>query len=50
MDIIIILIACVALALAVLGWGANGTDSINSTEWERRQHWYGDFHYYKEDA
>lgn len=41
MDIIIILIAFVALALAALRWGANDTDGINSPEWERRQSWYG---------
>ena len=50
MDIISILIAFVALALAALRWGANGADGINSTEWERRQCWYGGFHYYKEIA
>ena len=50
MDIIIVLIAFVALALAALRWGANSTDGINSTEWERRQRWYGGFHYYKEVA
>ena len=48
MDVIIILIALIALALAALRWGVNSTDGINSTEWERRQRWYG-FHY-KEDA
>ena len=40
MDVIIILIA---LALAALRWGVNSTDGISSTEWERRQRWYG-FH------
>jgi nitrogen fixation-related uncharacterized protein len=43
MDIIIILIALVALALAALRWGLNSSDGIDSTEWERRQRWYG-FH------
>ena len=43
MDITIILIAQIALALAALRWGVNSTDGINSTEWERRQRWYG-FH------
>jgi hypothetical protein len=43
MDVIIISIAFVALALAAQRWGVNSTDGINSTEWERRQHWYG-FH------
>jgi hypothetical protein len=40
MDIIIILIAQIALALAALHWGVNSTDGINSTEWQRRQRWY----------
>ena len=44
MDVIIVLIAFVALVLAALRWGVNSTDGINSTEWERRQSWYG-FHY-----
>ena len=43
MDVIIILIALVALALAALRYGVNSSDGINSTEWERRQRWYG-FH------
>jgi hypothetical protein len=43
MDIIIILIAQIALALAALRWGINSTDGINSSEWEHRQRWYG-FH------
>ncbi len=43
MDVIIILIALIALALAALRWGVNSTDGINSTEWEHRQRWYG-FH------
>ena len=43
MDVIIIMIAQIALALAALRWGVNSTDGINSPEWERRQRWYG-FH------
>ena len=43
MDVIIILIALIALALAALCWGVNSTDGISSPEWERRQRWYG-FH------
>jgi hypothetical protein len=43
MDIIMILIAQIALALSALYWGVNSTDGINSPEWERRQRWYG-FH------
>ena len=43
MDIIIIMIAQIALALAVLRWGVNSSDGSNSPEWERRQRWYG-FH------
>ena len=41
MDILIILIAHIVLVLAALRWGVNSTDGINSTEWERRQRWYG---------
>jgi hypothetical protein len=48
MDIIIIVIALIALALAALRWGVNSLDGIHSPEWERRQRWYG-FHE-KEDA
>jgi len=47
MDIIIIMIAQIALALAVLRWGVNSSDGINSPEWERRQRWYG-FHYFSQ--
>ncbi len=43
MDIVIILIVLIALSQAALLWGFNGTDGINSPEWERRQSWYG-FH------
>ena len=43
MDVIIILFALIALALAALRWGVNSTDGINSPEWERRHRWYG-FH------
>ena len=43
MDIMIIMITQIALALAALRWGVTSTDDISSTEWERRQRWYG-FH------
>ena len=43
MDVIIILIAQMALALAALRWGVNSTDGIRGTEWEHRQRWYS-FH------
>ena len=33
MDIIIIMIAQIALALSVLRWGVNSSDGINSPEW-----------------
>jgi hypothetical protein len=39
MDIIIIMIAQIALALAALRWGINSSDGINSPEWERRRNW-----------
>ena len=47
MDIIIIMIAQIALALAALRWGVNSSDGINSPEWKRRQLWYG-FHYFSQ--
>ena len=47
MNVIIIVIALVALALAAHRWGVNSTDGINSPEWERRQRWYG---FHDEDA
>lgn len=43
MDIIIIMIVYMAFAFAALRWGVDSTDGICSTEWERRQSWYG-FH------
>jgi hypothetical protein len=43
MDVIIILIALVALALAALRCGLGSSEGIDSPEWERRQSWYG-FH------
>ena len=43
MDIMIIMIAQIALALAALRWGVTSTESISSTGWERIQSWYG-FH------
>jgi hypothetical protein len=48
MDIIIIVIAFVALALAAPRWGVKSSDGIHSPEWERRQRWYG--FDYKEEA
>ena len=48
MDIVIILMALIALALAALCWGVNSTDGIDSPEWESRQRWYG--LYAKENA
>jgi hypothetical protein len=41
MDIMIIMIAQIALALAALRWGVTSTESISSIQWERRQNWYG---------
>ena len=43
MNIIVILIAQIALALAAFRWGIDSTDGIRSPEWERRQRWYS-FH------
>jgi len=44
MSILFLLIlAVVVLSLAAYRWGANSSDGVNSSEWERRQRWFG-FH------
>ena len=43
MVILFLLIAIVVLALAAYRWGANSSDGVNNSEWERRQQWLG-FH------
>jgi len=40
---IIFLDLLIAFALAAFRWGANSSDGINSSEWQRRQRWLG-FH------
>ena len=37
MEILILLVLLLALGIAVLRWGTNSTDSLNSPEWKRRQ-------------
>jgi hypothetical protein len=37
MEILLLLVLVFALGIAVLRWGANSTDSLNSPEWKRRQ-------------
>ena len=39
----LITLAFVILAVAAYRWGANSSDGITSSEWERRQRWFG-FH------
>lgn len=39
--LIILLIAFVVFDIIALKWGVDSTDDINSSEWERRQSWYG---------
>jgi hypothetical protein len=39
----LITLAFVVLAPAAYRWGANSSDGVNSSEWQRRQHWFG-FH------
>jgi hypothetical protein len=43
MELLIVLIVLVALDIAASRWGFNSLDSLDSSEWERRQLWYG-FH------
>ncbi len=43
MEVIILLVAVIALDRASLRWGSNSNDGVDSPEWERRQRWYG-FH------
>jgi hypothetical protein len=39
----LLILAFVVLAVAAYHWGANSSDGVNSTEWQRRQRWFG-FH------
>jgi hypothetical protein len=39
----LLILAFVVLAVAAYHWGANSSDGVNSTEWQRRQLWFG-FH------
>jgi hypothetical protein len=39
----LIILAFVVLAIAAYRWGVNSSDGVNSSEWERRQCWFG-FH------
>jgi hypothetical protein len=39
----LLMLAFVVLALAAYRWGANSSDEVGSSEWERRQRWFG-FH------
>jgi len=43
MVILFLLMALVILAIAVYRWGVNSSDGMNSSEWGRRQQWFG-FH------
>ena len=43
MITLFILLALIILAVAAFYRGANSSDGVNSTEWRRRQQWYG-FH------
>ncbi len=40
MEILVILVSMlVAFDVAAFLWGFNSRDSVDSPEWERRQHW-----------
>ena len=39
----LLILALVVLSMAAYRWGANSSDGVNSSEWERRQQWVG-FH------
>jgi hypothetical protein len=39
----LLILAVVVLIIAAYRWGANSSDGVNSSEWERRQRWFG-FH------
>ena len=41
MAMIVLLVAAVALGVAACLWGADSTDGIDSSEWERRRSWRG---------
>ena len=43
MVILFLLIVLVVLAIAAHRWGADSADGMSSSEWERRQQWFG-FH------
>ena len=38
-----LMLALVVLSIAASRWGATSSDGVNSSEWERRQQWFG-FH------
>jgi hypothetical protein len=37
MEILVLLVLLLALGIAVVRWGTNSTDRLNSPEWKRRQ-------------
>lgn len=39
MEMIIILLAAIALGVIARKWGFDSRESIDSSEWERRQKW-----------
>jgi hypothetical protein len=43
MEMVIFIIMLIVVDLTAIRWGVNSCDTIDSPEWERRQHWYG-FH------
>lgn len=43
MEMVIFIIVLIVVDLTAIRWGVTSCDTIDSPEWERRQHWYG-FH------
>ncbi len=43
MEMVIFIIMLIVVDLTAIRWGVTSCDTIDSPQWERRQHWYG-FH------
>ena len=41
MELLLVVVAVLAFALAVVRWGADSTEGVNSPEWNHRVRWGG---------